>query len=1323
MFYISYELSEQVIFVSNTIELLPQFYLLTKYYKNMKKTLLFFVGVLMSISLYSQGQLHVFQDWASNAGSQNFLFKNRTITDALNNVYVAGATLNGSNYDILVVKYNAKGGQQWIAQYNGAGNGQDIATGLDIDASGNVYITGTVTTATNIDLIVIKYNSSGVQQWLQTYNGTGNTYDSGADIKVVAGAFAGVYVTGGSYNASGNTDFVTIKYSTAGVQLWVKTYNHSSNLNDAAVRIVVRFTGVYVTGAVQTGTASYSPTVVRYNPMTGIQIGVTTGTGGSSGITEVNDMVVDASNNIYITGSGFVTGQGYNYYTIKLSSSLAILWQQTYNGTSNLDDVAKGVQVDASGNVFVTGYTTTTTEGRNWATIKYNSSGIQQWIQMYNDPLNADDEANGIALDLSGNAYVTGYNTTTLNQTDYYTIKYNTSGTVLWEIGTDGNKHLKDVSTNIVIDNLGDIVIAGQSETVAGKYEYLTVKYVEEDIIIPTESISTDTTASYMAYFENKGQLLTVNDTLIPEVRYYTNFSTPEYFIGNRKWSVVFTNADTASTTMDTLCRIDLGFTGNVNPNAKVYPLDQLRNYNSYFFAHIPEGITEVHGNARLVTPDLYPNVDLQYASNQKGFKYYFIVKPGGIPTGIQLEFTGASFCSLDGTTNALTVSSLIGSITFRRPTVYQLSSTNTVIPITTWTADWQTNGASNKYKFNIGTYDNTKPLIIVVDEGSELAPVLPTLGNLSWSTYFGSGGDDQLTETAIGNNSDLYVAGNSYSSMFPEATGTYQTTSGGNQDAIALRFNKLGQLLWMSYVGGTLWETTGGIAVNPSTKNVYLVGTTLSSNFPTSFGNPGGGALYNATIGGGSTGFTDGFICKFDSAALTAPWRSYYGGSGNEYFNDVNLDASNNIFIVGQASSSLTSIASGGAYTQSCLSGGAGDHDGLILKLNSSGVAQWITCYGGTSANEFADRVDFDAGGNVYIVGYAATPGTGFPTLNLAGTSDYYQNTLSGSADAFIAKFNNTGVRTWATLYGGSGIDYATSVEVDKTTGDIFVGGNTFSQDSTVLVTDNGGYHQAFNAGGVGTQDGFLLKLNPSLTRVWGTYFGGNGFERINCLNLDTYGVLYATGETQSTNMPYYPPVNSPSVFDQGYQTGKNGYVSAFDPNQKNVWSSYLGGSKDDVGYSIISDNDEQLFVVGKTNSDTAATQNYPLNNGMGIPYFCGYWQGGAPAHNDGGITRFDIKPNFYIGMEEFVDLESSLVLYPNPGNDYLNVLLKNDDKTNITLVMYDILGKEILRKNLGMQNGDIFHTFDIAGLSSGVYFLQAQCGNNFTNKKFIKQ
>lgn len=693
---------------------------------NMKTILPLLFAVLISTATYSQGVITPLQDWKKSNGEQNGIYKSKIATDNSNNVYVAGATANGATSDILVVKYNASGVQQWVQQYNGAGSGEDVATGLCVDNNGNVYITGyttgTVLNPTNVDLVTIKYNSNGTQQWLSTYDDTSNAYDAGADITVDNNGM--VYVTGTSYNASANSDIITIRYDPIGTQQWVKRYNHTTNLNDEGVKISIRNNSVVVSGIVQTNGTTYKFGVIQYEDITGFQTGLTINNTSSSGTDQVNDMVQDALGNTYIAGAIPVTGQGYDYSILKLNPSLVIIWQSTYNGSDNLDDIAKGIQVDTSGNVFVTGYTTSSAGGKNFGTLKYNSSGIQQWIQTYNDTLNGDDESNALVLDDSANCFVTGYTKTdTINNQadyDYYTIKYNNSGTQQWARSTDSDVHLSDKATGLAIDNTGSILITGQSALTTGTYQYLTTKYIEKNIITPTD-YNNEPTGNNFLFYKNSGQLVNDSSQAIPAVKYYTNNTSPRYYITNNSYSFVFAHVDTVASTQDTLQRIDLTFDGtNAMSVFKTYPLEEKAEYLNYFLPQCPDGITGVHGNQRLITPNIYHNIDLEYSSNQNGAKYYFIVKPGGNPESIQLNYTGASSFSLDENTNALTINSLIGSITYNRPTVYQLSTTNTIIPITGWTADWQTNGVvDNKYKFNIAAYDSTKALIIEVCQGN----------------------------------------------------------------------------------------------------------------------------------------------------------------------------------------------------------------------------------------------------------------------------------------------------------------------------------------------------------------------------------------------------------------------------------------------------------------------------------------------------------------------------------------------------------------------------------------------------------------------------
>ena len=123
----------------------------------------------------------------------------------------------------------------------------------------------------------------------------------------------------------------------------------------------------------------------------------------------------------------------YDYLTIKYNSAGQEQWVASYNGPGNALDFADAIAVDSSGNVYVTGESYGLDSARDYATIKYNSTGQEQWVARYNGPANYDDEARAIALDGSANVYVTGYSYGVGDAgIDYATIKYNSAGQQQW---------------------------------------------------------------------------------------------------------------------------------------------------------------------------------------------------------------------------------------------------------------------------------------------------------------------------------------------------------------------------------------------------------------------------------------------------------------------------------------------------------------------------------------------------------------------------------------------------------------------------------------------------------------------------------------------------------------------------------------------------------------------------------------------------------------------------------------------------------------------------------------------------------------------------
>src|SRR5439155_1474344 len=335
--------------------------------------------------------------------------------DGSGNVYVTGSSQgSGTGFDYATIKYDSSGNEQWVARYNGPGNGTDEASAIAIDGSGNIYVTGFSDGSGNgVDYATIKYDSSGNEQWVARYNGPGNSVDAATAIAVDGSG--NTYVTGhsrglGSCNFS-CSDYATIKYQNSGTQEWVARYNGPGNGDDEGDFIAVDSSGnVYVAGLSTGSGTGWDYATIKYNA-SGVQQWVTRYNGPAGGNDAPNGMAIDAAGNVYVTGNSLGIGTGYDYATVKYNSSGTQQWVTRYNGPGNLDDVAQAMAVDLSGNAYVTGKSQSSNGDTDYATIKYSASGAEQWVARYKGPGNSEDIATAIALDGSGNVVVTGYST------------------------------------------------------------------------------------------------------------------------------------------------------------------------------------------------------------------------------------------------------------------------------------------------------------------------------------------------------------------------------------------------------------------------------------------------------------------------------------------------------------------------------------------------------------------------------------------------------------------------------------------------------------------------------------------------------------------------------------------------------------------------------------------------------------------------------------------------------------------------------------------------------------------------------------------------
>jgi hypothetical protein len=187
------------------------------------------------------------------------------------------------------------------------------------------------------------------------------------------------------------------------------------------------------------------------------------------------DIAVDNAGNSYVTG--YSQGVNLDFATIKYNTNGSQQWVSRYNGTANSGDLAYAIALDKAGNVYVAGSDQTTIYNSDYRTIKYNSSGALQWTAKYNGPANDNDEAFAVGTDVNGNVYVTGYINGTSPSWDIATIKYNSSGSRQWVKTYNGPGHGNDNGSAIATDTNGNVYVAGTSAGASSDLDFVTLKY------------------------------------------------------------------------------------------------------------------------------------------------------------------------------------------------------------------------------------------------------------------------------------------------------------------------------------------------------------------------------------------------------------------------------------------------------------------------------------------------------------------------------------------------------------------------------------------------------------------------------------------------------------------------------------------------------------------------------------------------------------------------------------------------------------------------------------------------------------------------------
>jgi hypothetical protein len=402
--------------------------------------------------------------------------------DGSAHVYVTGVSEgSGTSDDYATIKYYPDGDTVWVRRYNGTGNDYDYAYAIAVDGSGNVYVTGSSAQSNvypyNDDYATIKYYPDGDTAWVRRYNGTGNGYDWAWGIAVDGSG--NVYVTGESWGSETSDDYATIKYYPDGDTAWVRRYNGTGNDYDEASTIAVDGSGnVYVTGVSAGSGTGLDYATIKYYP-NGDTAWVRRYNGTGNDWDEAYAIAVDDSSNVYVTGTSYGSGTYFDFATIKYYPDGDTAWVRRYDGPANGSDGAYAIAVDGSGNVYVTGGSAGSGTGSDFATIKYHPNGDTAWVRRYDGPWNDYDWARAIAVDGSGNVYVTGESYGSGTYSDYATIKYYPNGDTAWVRRYNGPGNWDDEASAIAVDGSGNVYVMGVSWGSGTSDDYATIKYVQ----------------------------------------------------------------------------------------------------------------------------------------------------------------------------------------------------------------------------------------------------------------------------------------------------------------------------------------------------------------------------------------------------------------------------------------------------------------------------------------------------------------------------------------------------------------------------------------------------------------------------------------------------------------------------------------------------------------------------------------------------------------------------------------------------------------------------------------------------------------------------
>jgi hypothetical protein len=1131
-----------------------------------------------------------FVQWIVLTGGAQSDGVNAITLDPSSNIYISYQRGGSGNGETNINKYDSSGTLLYAGQAV-ASDGGDSAWGLTTDSSGNLYVgvscaqIGTTIRINNIggaqvasypfigsnDSFLIKYNSSGVVQWIRRIGNAnsdilyGLTYGSMNDLyQVGLGTGGSLQVYGQQQSLfstianSGGTDGFVVKYNTNGAAQWVARIGSTGD--EIVYGTATDSSGnMYATGQTGSGT-----TTTFFNADTSAFATTLTSTGNDAFIVKYStDGVVQWVASIVSTGTdiGFsaATDPSGNLY-IAGQGGNATITARNRDGTDFSPTLTNG----GAGDAFV---------------VKYDSDGFVQWNARIEST--QADIAYDITTDSSGNAYVTGQSgngvttnirnsddTTfgsiaTLGSNDVFIAKYNTSGTVQWiaRIGSTGS----DIGYSVATDTSGNVYITGQSGGAN------VTAYEGGD----------GTGASFGTVV-----LVGLDDVFL--VKYDTD--------GVGQWLTRI-----ASTTPDR------GFGVSADPFGNVYVTGRLGGAG--FIAY------SVGNIAFPITLGTSGNGDAFIVKYNTAGVVQWVTRIGSAVSDpiwdIKADRSGNVYV-VGQFGPAATDLIIVNSDTTTFGSVYE--SCAVVKYDTNGMAQWITVIKGNTTGVNVRSIDvdifrniyiggnsisgqsvviyssDYKPYKVLQSQRGTQEGFLIKYTDLAipqWASIVSTAGADVLFDVKTDSSGNVYTVGQygAGTTQLVNGDGTIFTpalpTVSGTLDGFVLKHNSSGIIQWRARIFGTQSEFGLGVATD-SSGNVYVTGQ-IGSSTPTTFVNSDDTTTAAILTSGGAA---DSYIAKYNTSG-TVQWRIKIASTGGDAGWAITTDSSGNVYATGTAAAASffsTSDVSVASITDT----GAGD--AYLVKYDTNGVFQWVAKLGSTSA-DLGYGIATDSSGNVYLTGLQ---GGGTLTITNADATTYSTTyTTIGGQDMFVAKFNTSGIAQWVTRIGGTGNDQGRSIAVD-TSGNVYVGGSYGGNPSANVYQSNGTTVWATITSSLGGNiDAFIVKYDTNGNPQWVGRIAtpSSTFETVYAVTTDTAGNVYVAGFGIGGNRiwAYNGGVGSAgmSIFGSlifaAAAGGNNTFLIKYDSSGQIQWiTGFQGGTGLDEARGLATDSSGNILMCG---------------------------------------------------------------------------------------------------------------------------------------------